>query len=571
HAIAALDPRRAPGQPKTDPGLVAWAGDRAVFQRSGALWTATRAAGEAREAPHPFEARRARVAWAAFAPDGEGVALVDGAIVHVDASGAASSRAADDAASLRALEASPARPARLGDAWWIAVRQGVRVFPAAGAGDLGDGADAADASALVGGAVGLLIEVSGEGTVRGAPVSPTGAAAASPFHASPVRVGFGAAPRAYGGAIVAGASVADAGRVRAFTLDAAGAPGPAFDLPMTSFHAGDFRVRAAALPNGGALVWDEARTEVAWLDDDARPLAAAPWPRDAADGARPCPADRAPRASVPTPTPGVFVRVPELVEPGVCLASEPTWARDGSLRAFVTRARGLDVTAEVVVVKPSFDVAAPPALATASVAAAAGTSPSPACPLDMVLVARRLCVDRFEDALVDAATLEPLSPDWPTTPSLAELALAEWSTGRERTGDVHARAMPLPIVPASWPRGEPMAVSRFGARASGYVSGVVAERACAAAGKRLCSLDEFVLACRGEEDTLFPYGDDYRDGVCNVNRDEHPAATLHDNAAIGHLDPRLDRVTARGAPLYQSTGASPGCRSRWGADAAYDL
>ena len=108
-------------------------------------------------------------------------------------------------------------------------------------------------------------------------------------------------------------------------------------------------------------------------------------------------------------------------------------------------------------------------------------------------------------------------------------------------------------------------------RPNGYLTGVVAEAACAAAGKRLCTLDEFVTACRGQDDTLFPYGDTYEDGVCNVFREEHPAAILHGNASIGHLDPRLDRVISHGRPLLQRTGESPACRSRWGDDAIYDM
>ena len=117
----------------------------------------------------------------------------------------------------------------------------------------------------------------------------------------------------------------------------------------------------------------------------------------------------------------------------------------------------------------------------------------------------------------------------------------------------------------------PLAVARMGARPSGYLTGVVAEAACAAAGKRLCTLDEYVTACRGEADTPFPYGDTYEDGVCNVFREEHPAALLHGNASIGHLDPRLDRVLSKGRPLLQRTGESPACRSKWGDDAVYDM
>ncbi len=191
----------------------------------------------------------------------------------------------------------------------------------------------------------------------------------------------------------------------------------------------------------------------------------------------------------------------------------------------------------------------------------------------MVSISGRFCVDRFEAAILDAATGEPLSPDYPTTPNLLDFALGEWATARERVGNIHARAFPLPwISPARMGmRPEPVAVSRLGARPNGYLTGVVAEAACAAAGKRLCSLEEFVTACKGEGDTMFPYGETYEDGVCNVFREEHPAVILHNNASVGHLDPRLNRVWSKGKPLLQSTAESPACRSKWGDDAVYDM
>ncbi|KYF96980.1 hypothetical protein BE20_40295 [Sorangium cellulosum] len=185
----------------------------------------------------------------------------------------------------------------------------------------------------------------------------------------------------------------------------------------------------------------------------------------------------------------------------------------------------------------------------------------------------RFCIDRFEGMLVDGATGQALSPDYPSTPNLLEITLAEWSTGRRRIGDVHARAFPLPLLPG-WQRGRATAAlarSRFGVRPSGYVTGLVAESACAAAGKRLCSVDEFVTACRGEDDTLYPYGDTFEEGACNVFRPAHPAALLHGNASMGHLDPRLNRVRSAREPLLRETGGSPRCRSRWGSDAVYDL
>lgn len=190
----------------------------------------------------------------------------------------------------------------------------------------------------------------------------------------------------------------------------------------------------------------------------------------------------------------------------------------------------------------------------------------------MVLVQDRTCVDRFEVHLVDAASGLPLSPDYPATPTLARITHRRWVRGRLLTGDLHARAMPLP--PLLRPQGsepEMVARSRLGARPSGYLTGLVAAAACQAAGKRLCKPAEWLTACRGEQDRKFPYGPTYRQGACNVFRHTHPAAVLHGNPSVGHLDPRLNRVTEAGLPLLRSTGATEGCASTWGDDRIFDM
>jgi hypothetical protein len=228
-----------------------------------------------------------------------------------------------------------------------------------------------------------------------------------------------------------------------------------------------------------------------------------------------------------------------------------------------------------VIAAPAADTGPATAPDAGAAAADGGAQASPAapCPADMVSVAGRFCIDRYEGTIVDQASGRAFSPDYPTTPNLFEIALGEWATARLPVGDLHARAFPMPYVPA-WQRGKTfthVAVSRGGVRPNGYLTGLVAESACKGAGKRLCTLDEFVTACRGEDDTQFPYGDSYVEGACNVNRSVHPAAILHDNASLGHLDPRLHRVKVRGETLLRSTGATGECRSRWGDDAAYDL
>lgn len=199
----------------------------------------------------------------------------------------------------------------------------------------------------------------------------------------------------------------------------------------------------------------------------------------------------------------------------------------------------------------------------------------PTCPREMVLVDGRYCVDRYEAALVDVATERALSPYYPPSPRLAYSAEQAWKTKRLELGDPAARALGLPALPA-WQRTEgvePRAVSARGLVPQGYVSGVVAERACKSAGKRLCTLGEWRTACRGERDKPFPYGegDRYVAGKCNVFREAHPAMVLHGDFSVGHTDPRLNLVEVKGQPLLRKTGATSECISEWGDDGVADM
>jgi hypothetical protein len=573
--ILAEEPRRVFGQPRRDVGLVAWAGPLGWFLQGAELRGTSLSDGASQPLPHPFPAKRASIAWGAIAADGDGVALVDGAVVRVDAAGSVTREPAAATARV-AADAVPAdrrRAARIGATWWTARGPRQRLAPGADATPVASGHP--DAQVLVGGAErGLSLEVA-SGVLQVSIVDAAGAATLATTPPAPVRVGFDAAERAAGGALVAGVSPKQPAEVVAFSVDAAGRPGAVHVIPLP-FLAGDLAVRVLPLPKGGALVTELGRHHVVWIDDDGRPLGAAPWP--AFESRATCPFGRPMRLEVPGPTPQQFVQVPDVGD-NACIVGDAVWARDGSLRWFGGTSEGLDFTPELaapVILAPTPLVAAPLAPAAGTLQAAppiAVTAPARPCPPDMVHVGGKLCVDRFEDIVVDAATSLPLSPDYPTTPNLLDAVLSEWATGRERIGNVHARAFPLPLLDPSrvGAKPSPLAVSRLGARPNGYVTGVVAAAACEAAGKRLCTLDEFVLACRGEADTPFPYGDTYEDGVCNVFRDEHPAALLHGNASVGHLDPRLDRVTSHGAPLLRRTGESRACRSAWGDDAIYDM
>lgn len=106
--------------------------------------------------------------------------------------------------------------------------------------------------------------------------------------------------------------------------------------------------------------------------------------------------------------------------------------------------------------------------ATDTDTAASDTGP---CPAGMALVGEALCVDRWEATLADRSPYE-----------VPEGGVAESAAG---------------VVP------------------QGYISGSVASLACEAAGKRLCAVEEWLLACAGEEARTWPYGDTYDPTACN--------------------------------------------------------
>jgi sulfatase modifying factor 1 len=187
---------------------------------------------------------------------------------------------------------------------------------------------------------------------------------------------------------------------------------------------------------------------------------------------------------------------------------------------------------------------------------------------------RQFCVDRYEASMIDKGTGRPLSPYYPPHPRLLLEVWQAWELDRAAFGDESARAMPLPELDAFERAGsfEPKAVSRARVVPQAYVPFPVAKRACENAGKRLCTKDEWTLACKGERGTKFPYGEEYESKRCNVWSFVHPGVVLHQSATFGHRDPRLNLLAENGAsPLLKPTGSLATCASRWGGDAIYDM
>jgi hypothetical protein len=191
----------------------------------------------------------------------------------------------------------------------------------------------------------------------------------------------------------------------------------------------------------------------------------------------------------------------------------------------------------------------------------------------MVDINAQFCVDRYEASLIDAKSNQPLSPYYHPRRAILKANFERWQRRAQSGVTALARQLAIPIPPRFQLEDEfePKAVSMPGVVPNGYLSGIIAERACRSAGKRLCARHEWLLACRGQRQLKFPYGNEYVDGRCNVLRQSHPARLLHNDASINHLDPRLNLVGDNDGPLLKKTGATPSCRSDWGTDAVFDM
>lgn len=191
----------------------------------------------------------------------------------------------------------------------------------------------------------------------------------------------------------------------------------------------------------------------------------------------------------------------------------------------------------------------------------------------MVLAGHAFCIDRYEISLVEGALGRALSPHYPPSRDWTRTLFERWQEDAPRSRMSLGRRLSVPFPPEFQLEQEfvPKATSMPDVLPAGYLNFPSAERACREAGKRLCSRGEWVQACRGQEDRPFPYGMEYRSGVCNVHRSSHPARLLHGNSSEYHTDPRLGLTEDQDGPLLRHTGATSACVSRWGSDGVYDM
>jgi formylglycine-generating enzyme len=194
------------------------------------------------------------------------------------------------------------------------------------------------------------------------------------------------------------------------------------------------------------------------------------------------------------------------------------------------------------------------------------------CPKEMAQV-EGSCVDRWEAHMVEHKTGLLLSPFYPPESRLLRHVYQYWSVEASRVGNERARTLAVPPVPLHQRSAfSARAVSAPGFVPHGYLTYFTAKKACENAGKRLCSEEEWVRACKGNKRSQQPYGAQFQPGRCNVFRTLHPAYELHGNSSLGHLDPRLHLVIEEGTdPLLYLTGQAERCVSETDDGQLFDM
>jgi formylglycine-generating enzyme required for sulfatase activity len=106
-----------------------------------------------------------------------------------------------------------------------------------------------------------------------------------------------------------------------------------------------------------------------------------------------------------------------------------------------------------------------------------------------------------------------------------------------------------------------------GMHPQGYINRSEAASACAHAGKRLCTAREWLDACRGPRDTLYPYGNERIDGRCNTHKPHVPVKVFGRHTALTtdhYNSPRLHEEPG----FLALTGIHEGCVNDYG---LYDM
>ena len=162
------------------------------------------------------------------------------------------------------------------------------------------------------------------------------------------------------------------------------------------------------------------------------------------------------------------------------------------------------------------------------------------CPGGMSLILGKFCIDKWEASVVEVLP-----------------------GGKARAHSPYASVAGKKVK----------AVSKKGVKPQAYISRDEAAAACETAGKRLCSDDEWITACKGKRPTQYPYGADHKDGYCNDSGvssfNRYYGASGGDTPQEAYTwanmnDPRLNQLEGTLAP----TGQFGKCKNGFG---VYDM
>ena len=158
------------------------------------------------------------------------------------------------------------------------------------------------------------------------------------------------------------------------------------------------------------------------------------------------------------------------------------------------------------------------------------------------------------DAAPPPAKPDPLCPE--------ETALITYQHGQICVDKYEAALEGLPASHAvdTLDAGLLRAIPAKGIKPQVNVSMYQAEAACKNVGKRLCTGAEWMAACRGPKNNVYPYGNEYTKGNCNEARPS-PMHAVFGPAGWGrHDDPRL----AEAENTIEPGGAFPKCVTAYG-------
>jgi len=199
------------------------------------------------------------------------------------------------------------------------------------------------------------------------------------------------------------------------------------------------------------------------------------------------------------------------------------------------------------------------------------------CPSDMANVQDRFCIDKYEAAIVDKNSKQPASPNYPPSPTQSQIFFDLFQTSPEiQRMKQSARSLPMPDRGAEKQTTfAPLAISVAGIQPQSFLNKVMAEEACTAAGKRLCTREEWFTSCVGPDQVsarvgqkLYPYGPRFLSDKCNVGRTAS-FSVLYTAGDKRLQNPRLGEITdSLGVPLRMNTGIKAGCTNGYG---VYDM